>query len=223
MNLRANPESKFLLKYLLAGLACLGFAALSVYDGFFKYPAQLNRAYEWESLEREFEEAGNTQRSGWKERWDRISEENQWSHEYLSEKETVAVISQNIWFQYLFILIATPIGILSLVKYFRTKSSYLETTEDSIRSSLGGEVKISQIEKFDKKKWDKKGIGILSYRTENGAKKKFTIDDLKYQREPTDAMVRWIESQIPAEMIVGGEPEPIPETDTIEQVGVDSP
>ncbi|TWT83212.1 hypothetical protein CA13_46750 [Planctomycetes bacterium CA13] len=211
MNLRANPESKFLLKYLLVGIACLCFVALSIYDGFVKFPNMLPRAQAWEALEAELETDEKLAKSGWRKRWGDIANENGWSEANLTSEETVGAVTQKIWLQYFFIVVGSLIGVPSLVRYFRTKNSWIETTEDSLRSSFGDEVRISQIEKFDKKKWENKGIGVLHYRSDDGKAKRFIIDDLKYEREPTDAMVCWIESLISPEMIVNGDPEPIPE------------
>ena len=111
-------------------------------------------------------------------------------------------------YQYIFMTIGLGIGLPSTIWYFRARNSWIESTEDGLRGSNGAELKLTQITNFDKKKWEKKGIGVLHYQADDGSTKKFVIDDQKYNRKPTDEIVRWIESNIPAEMIVNGSPEP---------------
>ncbi len=103
---------------------------------------------------------------------------------------------------------AALIGFPCLFWYFKNRGTWIESTKDGLKSSWGQEVRISQITQFDKKKWEKKGIGVLTYEGPNGTEK-FVVDDLKYSRKEMDQIVCWIESQIPREMIVNGEPEPV--------------
>ena len=65
----------------------------------------------------------------------------------------------------------------------------------------------SQIETFDKKRWDKKGIAKIRY-TQEGKRQTFVLDDCNYDYQPIRAMVRLVESKIDRKQIVGGEPEP---------------
>ena len=202
MNLRAIPETNFLLKYLLIGIGCLGFALYSLYDGLIEFPAKLPRAeafYELVSDESLTTEQVN-------EKWKAVAKENGWSSKRLSKDDYPDHIRNNIKFQWLFLAIGLGVGIPCLLWYFKNKNSWLESTDDGLRNSSGQEVKCSQITKFDKRKWEKKGIGILHF-MENGEPKTFVVDDLKYDRKTTDEIVRWIENQIPAEMIVNGLPE----------------
>ena len=95
-------------------------------------------------------------------------------------------------------------GIPCILWYLRTKGAWLESSDDGLRLSTGQELKLSQITKFDKNKWEKKGIGVLHYADDSGNEQKFVIDDLKFERKTTDQIVAWIETEIPAEMIVNG-------------------
>lgn len=95
-------------------------------------------------------------------------------------------------------------GIPCVLWYLKNKGTWIESTEDGLRSSNGQELKISQITQFDKVKWEKKGIGVFHYTNDQGAEEKFIVDDLKYDRKTTDKIVAWVETQIPSEMIVNG-------------------
>ena len=204
MNLRANTETKFLLKYLFIGAACLAFAAWAFYDGFFNYPSQIPRAQAWEDLQAEIASSEILTPEDLSPRWKQISEENGWSSKRLTDAHPVEALEKNIIYQYAFIAIGLLVGIPCVLWYLRTKGSWLESTEDGLRLSSGQELKLSQITKFDKNKWEKKGIGVLHYSDEKGQENQFVIDDLKYQRKTTDQIVAWIETQIPPEMIVNG-------------------
>ena len=204
MNLRAEPESRFLLKYLLIGLGCLAFAVWSTYDGFYAYPKKIPRAEAWAELQAEPDLTETEFRAKWK----KLCKEKGWSSNRVSKDESVESIEQSIVYQYVFIGLGLLIGLPCLIWYLRNRKSWIESTSDGLRSSSGKECKLSQITKFDKKKWEKKGIGILHYQTDDGSEKTFVVDDLKYDRKTTDEIVRWVESNIPAEMIVNGQPEP---------------
>jgi len=203
MNLRANAETKFLLKYLIIGLVCLAFAAWAVYDGFVNYPSQIPRAQAWEDLVTQIASSEDLSDEHLSSMWKQKSEENGWSSKRLTDAHPVEGLEKLILYQYAFIAIGLAVGLPCVLWYLRNKGTWLESTEDSVRLSSGQELKISEITKFDKIKWEKKGIGVLHY-SEQGEEKKFIIDDLKYDRKTTDAIVKWIETKIPHEMIVNG-------------------
>ena len=205
MNLRANPEKWFLLKYLLIGLVCLAFAGWATYDAFVKAPAKMPRAQAWEELEAKIA-ADDTLTTGenLSPMWKKISEENGWESKRLTEEHPVASIKKFILYNYGFIAIGLAVGIPCVLWYLKNKGKWIESTEDGLRSSDGQELKISQITQFDKIKWEKKGIGVLHYTNDQGAEEKFIVDDLKFERKTTDKIVAWIEEQIPGEMIVNG-------------------
>ncbi len=208
MNLRATPEKKFLLKYLLIGLGCLGFAIYSFYDGIFAYPAKIPRSEAWAELK-----AQDLPAEELSKRWKVVAKENGWSSKQLTKDESIEAIKNLIIYQYIFMVIGLGIGLPCLIWYLRTRNTWIESTEDGLRSSDGRELKLNQIQEFDKKRWEKKGIGVLHYNDVDGTPQKFVIDDLKYDRKTTDEIVRWVESRIPARMIVNGDPELVATTD----------
>ena len=204
MNLRANAEKKFLLKYLIIGIACLAFACWALYDGFVNYPSQIPRAQAWEDLVAEIEASEILSPEDLSPKWKMKAEENGWSPKRLTDAHPVDALKKNILYQYAFIAIGLIVGIPCILWYLRTKGAWFESDEKGLRLSTGQELQISQITKFDKIKWEKKGIGVLHYTDDKGDEKKFVIDDLKFERKKTDQIVEWIETQIPAEMIVNG-------------------
>jgi len=208
MNLRANPERNFLLKYLAIGIACCAFAVYAGYDGFLAYPAELPRANAWKSLQDEKNADPSIEQTDLVARWKAIAKKNGWSAKQIRKDDTAAAIQSKIYWQYVFIVVGLTIGTPCVWWYFVNRNSWIESTEDGLRSSNGNELVLTQIFKFDKKKWEKKGIAVVHFKSHNGdVERTFILDDLKYDRKTTDEIVRWIESRIPPEMIVNGKPE----------------
>ena len=198
--MRAIPDSRFLLKYLLIGLACIAFALWAARDGFIQYPKDLPKAAAWEELK-----ADESLDDGQRDRaYKSIAEENGWPSK--RPGKTVHDIEQNIIWQYVFIAIGSLVGIPCIAWYLVNKGTWVETTDSGLRNSKGDELDFDQITQFDKKKWEKKGIGILTYQSKQG-EQKFVLDDLKYERKTMDNIVRLVESNIAPELIVNGEPE----------------
>jgi hypothetical protein len=211
MTVRATTDSKFLLKFLLIALVCLGFAAYALYDGLVKYPSWIPSAEVWANLKAD-ESLDDAERDA---RYKLAAEENGWPSK--RQGKTPEDIHQLIIWQYIFIVIGIGIGLPCLIWFLKNRGTWVETTEGGLKSSWGQEVDFDQIKNFDKKKWEKKGIGVLTYETSTGPKK-LVLDDLKYARKEMDEIVRLVESKIPREMITNGEPEKIPgETDNEEE------
>ena len=221
MNLRAHPERNFLLKYFAIGIFCCAFAVYAAYDGCLAYPAELRRANAWKNLQVEREADPSLERAALVARWKTIAKENGWSAKQIRKDDTAGAIQTKIYWQYVFMVIGLSIGVPCICWYFATRNSWIESTEDGLRSSNGSELLLGQICKFDKKKWEKKGIAVVHFKNHStNGEGTFILDDLKYDRKITDQIVRWVESQIPEEMIVNGKPEIAkPETPSVNNNG----
>ena len=75
----------------------------------------------------------------------------------------------------------------------------MELTENGIRTSWGQQLEFDQITALNKRLWKDKGIAKIEYES-NGRKKKMVLDDCKYDRAPTETMLRMVESRIAARM-----------------------
>ena len=74
MTLRANADKKFLFKFLLIGLICVGFALYSLYDGLVKYPSWMPSAEAWAELKAD-ESLDDAERDA---RYKVLAEQNGW-------------------------------------------------------------------------------------------------------------------------------------------------
>lgn len=200
MTIRAEADSRFLLKYLLIGLGCIGFGMYSIYDGFVSAPAQMPMAAAWDELKKD-PSLDDADRST---RYKEIAKENGWPSKRI--RKTVEEIEIFVIYQYIFMGIGFSIGIPCLLWYLKTRGSWIESSENGLNSSWGQELTFDQITQFDKKKWEKKGIGVLHFDTPKGSGK-FVVDDLKYSRVQMDEIVCLIESRIASNLIVNGDPE----------------
>lgn len=204
MTIRAEAEDRFLLKYLIISLIAIAFGFWATYDGFVKYPGKLPRAKAWQEIQAKTDLSDAEKDAEYKER----AEQNNWPSKRPSADESVKKIEDTIIWQYIFMALGFGVGVPLLVWYLRSKGTWIALeNESTIVSSWGQQVEFKQIEKFDKKKWDKKGIGVVHYN--DGGLKTFVIDDLKYQRKPTDEIVRIMERSIGHDKIINGLPEPV--------------
>jgi hypothetical protein len=104
-----------------------------------------------------------------------------------------------------------PFALLFLFRFLRSRRRSVEATDEGIVASWGPSVAFSQIDEFDKKRWDKKGIAKIRY-SADGKRRTFVLDDCNFEHLPIRAMVRLVESKIRPDQIVGGDPERLEET-----------
>ena len=204
MKTRANTDNRFLLKYLIIGVGCLIFGALCIKDALIAYPAEIPRAAAWEELKAKYPEAD------WAPKWRELADENGWNSKRPKKDESVKAIKTRILWQWIMLAITLCVGLPCLVWYFVNKGTWVEQTEDGVTSSWGEGFKCSEVTQFDKKKWEKKGIGVVHYDSPSEGPKTFVLDDLKFEREAMDAIVRFVESNIDHNLIVNGPPEKLP-------------
>jgi len=64
-------------------------------------------------------------------------------------------------------------------------------------------VRLEYIRKIDKRLWDRKGIAYIEYELPDGRTGRLKLDDFVYRRDPTDEILRQVETHL-----VGGETPP---------------
>lgn len=196
---RAYTEPKFTLKYLVIGVLCFGFFLYSVYDGFYAYPAKLGPAAAWQELVEDDSLDDEQRRVKWKE----VAEKNGWDTKRPKKGDTVEHIQWDIQIQYLFMGIGLLGAVPNLLWYFKVKGSWIECEGKELRHSDGTVIPFKDIQTVDKKKWVKKGIAVVNYKAGN-EEKSFVIDDLTYQRQPTDEIMTFLESHLKRDQIING-------------------
>ncbi len=142
--------------------------------------------------------------------WIQVCDDNDWSTEYPEEPKNPYAIDQ----QFYMAAGIVPFSLFFLFTLLRHRNDWIEGDKTGLRNSRKASLQFQDINHFDKKRWEKKGIAWIHYTTE-GSKRKFLLDDCNYDYKPVRAIVRLVESHIDRAIILGGEPEP-PEKSTDE-------
>jgi len=141
--------------------------------------------------------------AGWKEK----TSNEDWVEDYPGEPKNEYAIDQ----QFYMVAGIFPFALFFIFRFFRNRGRWVEATDEGIVASWGQSVRFSQIDEFDKKRWDKKGIAKIRYSADD-KRRTFVLDDCNFEHLPIRAMVRLVESNIRADQIVGGDPEPVEDT-----------
>ena len=197
MTLRANINTKFFLRYVLIGIVCLFWAFYCLYDGFIGYPNQIIRATALEKIKKE-----NPERE-WDDLWEAMATENSWSIEDPGTSKTHA----DIVGQFVMAGVSAPIGLIGLFLFLRSRGRWIEADATGLTSNWGQSFEFEQILELSKKKWRDKGIAKIRYQDGN-RKRRFVLDDCKFDRPATEKILRLVESNISEDQIIHGRPEP---------------
>jgi hypothetical protein len=179
------------------GVVALGFALWSLYDGAIKYPFQRERAL---ALRKLMEEDRVNE-------WNAYAQERGWptATEGLGEPKSEG----DIMLQYVMAAVAGIIGLWLLWGVWRARGTWIKSTATGITSSWGQSLDFDQVLSIDKRRWRSKGIAKVTYR-DNGRKRRFILDDYKFNRQSTGQILRELESQVDPTIITGGPPEALP-------------
>lgn len=203
MTIRTNINTSHLVRLGIVGCFCTGMALYCLYDGFVGYPNQRIRANEFIAFKEEHSEELDPKDIV--DQWKLLAAERGWPTDNPGEpRSDYEIISQ-----FVMAGLFGPIGLLFLFQLIINKGRWIESEGMKLTSSMGDDLELDQIVELNKKKWQKKGIAKLKYKT--GEKVgKLILDDCNYERDTTNQILRHIEANIDHEKIVGGKPEPPP-------------
>jgi len=188
----------------ILALAGVGFAIYCLYDGAIGYPNQRERALKYQEILKSKDEAGITKPlSERKAQWKAIATEKGWSLKNPGKPKTEADCIVQYWMAGL----TGSLGILFGIRVLLASRRWIAADESGLSTNGGLQVPYDQILTFSKKQWRTKGIARVRY-WQDGQQKKLVLDDYKFDRLATEAIVRQLESKITPEQIVDGKPEP---------------
>ena len=199
MPLRANISPSYVWRVALVGVVCLGIAGWFLFDGVVTYPRQRTRALEYQQLEEEDR----------LDEWEDLARQHGWSTADPGKPKSEAEILTQLILGGL----VMPPALLFLIRFLMIRKRWVEADETGLRSSSGRQLQFDQIVSLNKKQWSKKGIAVVVYQ-QGKRKRRFVLDDWKYEPDPTVAILREVEARIDREQIVGGAPEPPPKEKT---------
>ncbi len=209
MPIRADNDPRFTRRFYIMGIVAIGFALWSLYDGMVKYPALRTHGFaefkvDYKSL---FEDSHTKSLSV--DEFEHVADPEhvqEWA-KYAHDRGFKSV--PEIFTQYIQAAVAGIVGLFLLSIPLRARGRWIEADETGITTSWGESFQFDQVEQLNKRKWRDKGLAKVTY-IANGRRRQFIIDDLKFMREPTDAILFELEQRIELERITGGPPEPLP-------------
>ena len=198
---RADFTPSYFRRYLWVTLACVAYTLWCCYDAFIAYPKKGEISAAYESLQQQFEE---TERPliELPRAWEKVAGPKGWST--IQPGKTTDDIRADIGKQYFMMVLCGLIGVPAFIKWARGQKTWVEGNEELIRNSSGQELKISEITKIDKRKWDEKGIALIHYLKDGKRKKKFVMDDFKFDRDSMSKILQNAEASLKPDQIVGG-------------------
>jgi hypothetical protein len=185
MAIRTVTDPRYYRRFIIIGVAALGFSLWCLYDGAIGYPNQREKAYQ------QFKESVGEDRL---DEWDQYVE------------QTGVKGEGDIMMQYIMAGVTGAIGLWMLTGVWLARGRWIESSKSVLTSSWGQSLNFDQVVSLDKRKWRSKGIAKITY-NDNGRKRRFILDDYKFDRATTGEILRELEAKIDPERITGGPPE----------------
>jgi len=215
MRIRAENDPRYSRKFLIMGVCAIGFALYCLYDGLVGYPGKRERGFATFKMERAKSQhetmfsRGENQAMSFEE-FDAIADEH---HRKIWDQfvhEVDIPTGPKIVMQFIMAAGSALIGAAFLLGPLRSRGRWIEASDDGIISSWGESFRFDEVEAVNKRQWPKKGIAKVTH-VSGGRRRTFVIDDFKFQRYPTDAILYELEQRIDQDRITNGPPEPEPE------------
>jgi hypothetical protein len=201
MTIRSDSDPRYYRRFLIIGIAALAFALWFFYDGAVKWPNQRERILAHNQLA---EQLKGEDPLVFQERWHALTKERGWP---IPVPPGEAKSDTEIMGQYVFGSGAALVGLWLLWGVWRARGQWIEQTEDGLTTSWGQTFNYDQVLAIDKRKWRKKGIATIRYQ-DGGRKRRFVLDNFKFDRDTTDRILYHLESRVGHDKITGGPPEP---------------
>lgn len=200
MAVRANISKGYIWRPGLIGVAALVFSAWFFYDGLVKYPRLMKMWDEYNQIVQETPGDPVEQAKLWAEH----AKANGWPTETPKKKmEAKDILTQKVLG-----FITAPVGLYFLFTFVMSMGRWVEADEKGVRTRGGQETDYASIKSIDKSRWQSKGIAVVHYEN-NGQAGRITLDDWKFEREPTKRILEAIEERMPG----GGDTEATPPDD----------
>jgi hypothetical protein len=200
MGIRTNSDRRYYRRFLIIGIAALGWALFCLYDGFIRYPNQRERALAYQDLEKELVGGDPVV---FRDRWHELARQNNWPTTFPGEPKSQGDITM----QFVMAAGTGAIGLWLLWGVWRARGQWIEQTENGLMTSWGQTLNYQQVLAIDKRKWRNKGIAKIRYQDGN-RKRWFVLDNFKFDRDTTDRILYELELRVGHDKITGGPPEP---------------
>lgn len=133
-------------------------------------------------------------KSGHEEEWPALAK----SHGWTSEVPHKFYTSKDLYGQAVCGGLAALLGFVALAYWFTQKGRVLRSDAEAVYSPAGTRIPFEAITGLGKKDWDEKGLATVLYRID-GRNGRFVLDDYKFDREGTHAILKEIEEKLLAQ------------------------
>lgn len=178
-----RPGYRWRLAAIGGVLLAAGFWFL--YDGVAGYPKQKLMYDTYMQILNEHPET-------WQQPWQEAADANGWSSDIPKPRSNSDIVQQ-----YIYAGLLLPAGVVLLTVFMRMNGRWIAVDEQGLSTSWGTQATWDAIESVDKSRWKNKGIAVVRIRAQQGGKAgKITLDDWKYDCEPTAAILAEVESRL---------------------------
>jgi hypothetical protein len=219
MQIRAENDPRYSRKFLIMGICAIAFALWCIKDGIFSYPAHRVQGFSEFKVDYKTLFKDDDRKALSVDQFEVVAsheEKKQWD-EYAHDRGIPS--GPDIVMQFIMATIMTLAGLFLISLPLRARGRWIEGTDTGVGSSWGENVRYDEIEEINKRKWRSKGIAKVTY-VSGGRRRSFVIDDYKFERYKTDAILYELEQRIDVGRITNGPPEPPPEGRVAEVLGV---
>ena len=206
MEIKANARQGYILKFVLIGLAALVFGGFHLKDAILTAPAMRPHADAYLEMRGDLNENGDAMISDGdlQDLWKEYAEPKGLP---ITEPKLHDEIDFYVSYNYFVGVIFTLMGLWCLSQGLPAIGKYLELKDDMVGDKSGKRIALADITQIDKTRWEKKGIAKITAEPSSGEKQMIVIDDIKFERGPTDEIMVEIERVAGEDKIVGGKPE----------------
>jgi hypothetical protein len=207
MAIRAENDPRYWRRFLIMGILALGFSLWCLKDAIISYPAEQASAFEEFKVfnKAKFDTPAKKAFSPaeFEAQADKEGRDAWIQYVRAGEVHTKA----DIVTQYVMAVITAVVGLWLISLPIRARSRWIEWDDSELRTSWGQSFQAGQVESINKRKWRDKGLATITYHDGN-RQRRFILDDMKFKRDATDAILFELEQKIGVEKIMGGPSEP---------------
>lgn len=219
MHIRAENDPRYGRKFLIMGICALGFAMWCLKDGLFTYPAHRIQGFTEFKIDYKKLFKDEHAKALTVEEFEVVANHDdllEWA-KYAEDRHIPR--TPDIVTQFIMASVMIVAGLFLVSIPLRSRGRWIEANDEAVTSSWGERFAFDEVEAVNKRKWRSKGIAKVTYVSE-GRRRTFVVDDYKFDRYPTDAILYELEQRIDPGRITNGPPEPAPDGKVAEILGV---
>ncbi len=206
MDIKATARQGFILKFLLIGLSALAFGGWHLKDALSTYPALRPHADAYIEMRGPLNENGDAMISDGdlQKAWAEYAEPRGMP---ITEPKLHDEIHNLILYNYFIGFIFSAMALWCLSVGLPAIGKWIELKDGVLSGKGGPQIPLNTISEIDKQRWEKKGLAKITGTSNDGKAQTMVIDDIKFERGPTDKIMAEIERVAGEDKIVNGKPE----------------